>query len=218
MKRWHLSGILAAAGLAAFSAWAAGKPADMRDLMTVNQFRSAGLAGLSDAQMKSLNADVMNISVDAAAHNAVDLENILTAQEFHADGLDTLTPEQRGALNDWITGYLHSESQAEAAAAPPAQRTSAPAAATRDAAFGASMLKSNTDEPNNIHSSIVGKFTGWSGRTIFTLANGQVWQQSEPADYDTTMMNPEVVIKKLSFGYLLTIPGRGQTVFVARIK
>ena len=80
------------------------------------------------------------------------------------------------------------------------------------------MLKSTADEPDNIHSTIQGKFTGWSGSTLFTLANGQVWQQSEPDDYSTVLMNPEVIIKKLNFGYLLTLPGHGQTVFVIRVK
>jgi len=32
------------------------------------------------------------------------------------------------------------------------------------------------------------------------------------------MQNPEVVIKKLHFGYLLTLPGRGETVFVVRLQ
>jgi hypothetical protein len=214
MKRWHLSGILASMAVLAFSASAANKPLDVRDLMTVNQFRSAGLGTLSDAQMKSLNADILNLSVDAAA-KGVDLENILTTDEFHADGLDTLTPDQRASLDAWVTGYLRSQSQAEATAS--AAGAAAPAAATGTASFGASMLKSDAGEPNSIHSSIVGKFTGWSGSTIFKLANGQVWQQSEPDDYDTLLMNPPVVIKKLHFGYLLTLPGNGKTVFVTRI-
>lgn len=218
MKRWHFSGILASLALSVLSASAADKPADVRDLMTVNQFRSAGLGSLTDAQMKSLNADILNLSTAAAANRPVDLENILTADEFHADGLDALTPDQRASLDSWVTGYLRSQVQAETAAAP-ATPARAPAATTGDASFGAVMLKTNNDEPGSIRSTIVGKFTGWNSNTVFTLANGQVWQVSTPDDYDAPVtMNPEVVIKKLRFGYLLTLPGKGNTVFVSRIK
>lgn len=217
-----------ALSLAAALAAAADKPVDVRDLMTANQYRNAGLDKLSSGQMDSLNADITNISVIAAAGRPADLENILTAGQFHAAGLDQLGSEQIAALNAWLTMYLRSPSQvagAPAAAAPGASAalataaaTPAPAAATGTAAFGAGMLKSTVVEPDSIHSYIEGKFTGWSGSTVFKLGNGQVWQQSEPDDYATELMNPEVVIKKLRFGYLLTLPGRGHTVFVQRIQ
>ena len=230
MKRVCLSITLMLAamlGIAAVSA--ADKPLDVRDLMTANQYRNAGLDKLSTVQMDALNADIANISVIAAAGRSADLENILTTDQFHADGLTQLSPEQMAALNGWVTGYLRAQTQvagAPAAAVPGASaavaaaaRTPPPAAATGPASFGASMLKTNTYEPDSIHSNIVGKFTGWSSSTVFTLANGQVWQQSTPDDYDApTMMNPEVVIKKLRFGYLLTLPGNGHTVFVTRIR
>lgn len=231
MKRVCLSLILASmVALGSAAAYGADKPLDVRDLMTANQYRSAGLDKLSPDQMNALNADIANISVLAAAGKPADLESILTADQFHAAGLGQLGPDQMTALNGWLTGYLRAQSQtagapaaavpgASAALAPaPAAPAAAPAAAAGTAAFGASMLKSTADEPDNIHSYIVGKFTGWTGSTIFTLGNGQVWQQSEPDDYSTTLQNPEVIIKKMRFGYLLTLPGRGHTVFVIRLK
>jgi len=206
---------------------AADKPLDVRDLMTANQYRSAGLDKLSPEQMNALNADIANISVLAAAGRPADLENILTADQFRSAGLGQLGSDQMAALHGWLTGYLHAQSQvagAPAAAVPGASAALAPAPAPAPAAttgsttFGASMLKSTVEEPDSIHSYIVGKFTGWSGSTVFKLGNGQVWQQSEPADYSTQAMNPEVIIKKLRFGYLMTLPGRGQTVFVMRVQ
>ena len=224
MKRAYLPCILLASTILWVSAaLAADKPADVRDVMTANQFRSAGLDKLTAEQMTALNADITNISVLAAADRPADLENILTARQYRDAGLDGLTGEQIAALNAWLTGYLRSQSRAAAAptaavAAAPAAATPPPAPATGTAAFGASMIKPTAVEPDSIHSYIVGKFTGWSGSTLFTLGNGQVWQQTEPADYSTQLMNPEVVIKKLHFGYLLTLPGRGQTVFVMRVR
>lgn len=225
MKRVYLLSIPAlAAILGAAVALAADKTTDVRDLMTANQYRNAGLDKLTAVQLDALNADIMNISVLAAASKPADLENILTARQFRDAGLDGLTPEQITALNGWLTGYLRSQSLAAAAPAAPALMPApvaaapAPAAATGTAAFGASMLKPTVDEPGSIHSTIQGRFTGWSGSTLFKLANGQVWQQSGPGDYSTQMQDPEVVIKKLHFGYLLTLPGHGQTVFVSRVQ
>ncbi len=228
MKRVCLSLILVSAavlGMAAVSA--ADKPLDVRDLMTANQYRNAGLDKLSTEQMNALNADIANISVIAAAGRPADLENILTTDQFHAAGLTQLGPDQMAALNGWVTGYLRSQTKvagAPAAAVPGASAAlaaaaAAPPAATGSAAFGAGMLKTNNDEPDSIRSTIVGKFTGWNSSTVFRLANGQVWQVATPDDYDAPVtMNPVVVIKKLRFGYLLTLPGKGQTVFVTRVK
>lgn len=223
MKRVYLLSIPAlAAILGAAVALAADKTTDVRDLMTANQYRNAGLDKLTSAQLDALNADIMNISVLAAASKPADLENILTARQYRDAGLDGLTPEQIAALNGWLTGYLRSQSPAAAAPATPAPVAAAPApapaATTGTAAFGATMLKSTVDEPGSIHTTIQGRFTGWSGSTLFKLANGQVWQQSGPGDYSTQMQDPEVVIKKLHFGYLLTLPGHGQTVFVSRVQ
>ena len=221
MKRLHLHIIIPvlAAILGISAALAVEKPMDVRDVMTAKQFRTAGLDKLSADQVSALNSDITNISTLAADNKTVDLENILTANQFHAAGLDTLSPEQAAALNDWVTGYLRSQGASSVIAPTPlVAPTPAPSQATGASAFGASMLKTDRDEPDSIHSTIVGKFTGWSGSTIFKLANGQVWQQSSPDDYETEMQNPEVIIKKLRFGYVLTLPGRGHTVFVTRIQ
>ena len=72
-------------------------------------------------------------------------------------------------------------------------------------------------EPDRIESRILGTFTGWNGRSVFKLENGQVWQQADSSTYDVTLHDPKVVIKHLGLGYLLTIPGQSGTVFVRRI-
>jgi hypothetical protein len=221
MKRLHLRIVIPAlaAILGISAALAADKPVDVRDVMTAKQFLGAGLDKLTPNQMMALNADIANISTLAAASKTVDLENILTAEQFRGAGLNTLSPDQVAALNGWLTTYLRSQTASSVIPPTPlVAPTPAPSQATGPADFGASMLKTSRDEPGSIHTTIVGKFTGWSGSTIFKLANGQVWQQSSPDDYETEMQNPEVVIKKLSLGYLLTLPGHGQTVFVMRIQ
>jgi len=57
---------------------------------------------------------------------------------------------------------------------------------------------------------IVGPFTGYTGRTIFTLENGQRWAQSH---FDSACFpkidSPPVVIVKSGSGYRMYIAGAG---------
>ena len=95
--------------------------------------------------------------------------------------------------------------------------TPAPAPATA-AGFGrGSMTPEQRGEPDRIESRILGTFKGWNGRTTFHLENGQIWQQADSSTSDLTLQDPQVVIKRLGFGYLLTFPGHGATVFVRRV-
>lgn len=157
----------------------------------------------------------------SAADKPVDVRDLMTASQFHQTGLDTLNPEQLAAFNAWLATYGHPSTATSAVPAPVAVSSTipAPTAATgAQARFGQEMLTpEQRGEPQVVETRILGRFTGWSGTTVFTLENGQVWQQSSPGDFETHLDDPKVVIKKLGFGYLLTIPGQGATVFVKRI-
>lgn len=222
MKRLHMHiGILALASILAGSvAIAADQPKDVRDLMTANQYRNAGLDKLSAGEMAALNADITSISILAAANGPANLENILTGDQYRAAGLDTLSADQVAALNGWLTGYLRAQEPTATVTPtiPAVPAVAAPAASTVPGSFGGVMLQSNVGESDSIDTSIKGLFLGWNGETIFTLANRQVWKQAESGEYSTHLQDPEVIIKKLRFGYLLTLPGSGQTVFVIRIQ
>jgi hypothetical protein len=142
----------------------------------------------------------------------------MSVNQFHQAGLDKLTPDELAALNASLGAGL-SKSVTPVAAAPVA---AAPAAVTQpapsSASFGKEMLApQDTASPEMITTRISGLFLGWRGDTVIKFDNGQVWQQSEPGIFDTRMQNPEVVIKKLRFGYLLTLPGRSETVFIRRV-
>jgi hypothetical protein len=156
-----------------------------------------------------------------AADKTLDVRDLMTATQFHQTGLDKLTPDELAAFNAWLAAYGHAPAaQATPVPAAVATTTPVPAAATgTQARFGQEMLTpEQRGEPKVIETRIPGSFTGWSGNTVFTLENGQVWQQSAPGEFETHLQDPKVVIKKLGFGYLLTIPGQGATVFVKRIR
>ena len=168
-----------------------------------------------------------------AADKPVDVRDIMTASQFHAAGLDSLKPEQLAAFNAWLAAYKPASTAAQAAAtltpAIPAAAVAAPLPAAADptaapaagsvSSFGKEMVSAETrGEPVRIESRITGTFTGWRGNTVFKLDNGQVWKQADSSTYDTRLENPPVVIKRLGFGYLLSLTGHGATVFVTRVQ
>ena len=203
--------------LAPAMAMAEGAPFDVRDLMSANQFHNAGLDKLSQDQIAALNATLPSLAPLAGTDKPFDLRDAMTVNQFRKAGLDSLSAEQIAALNRWVNSSLHAkEAVPTVSQAPLTAPVAAPAASTA-AAFGAAMLAPTAPEPKEIESHISGSFTGWSGKTMFRLENGQVWQQAEPGVFATKMQDPAVVIKKLAFGYLLTLPGDSDTVFVRRI-
>jgi hypothetical protein len=178
---------------------------------------------------------VVFLGVAVAADKPADVRDLMSATQFHATGLDTLDPEQLAAFNAWLAAYTHSVTAGTGAAAAsvvvpaappaapalpvPAAPTPAPSVATNANNFGSAMLTpAKREEPKRIESTIPGHFTGWTGATVFTLANGQVWKQAESGYVQVNLHDPQVVIKRLAFGYLLTLPGEGATVFVTRVQ
>lgn len=113
------------------------------------------------------------------------------------------------------------------AAAPMAARSSAPAAAPVPAAspeqnFGLRpvVTKQKDAEPAAIHSSVVGRFDGWSPGTVLTLANGQVWKVTDDTDAVLPIMqNPKVEITRGLLGaYFLQVEGHTNSARVARVR
>lgn len=160
-------------------------------------------------------------SLVSAADKPLDVRDVMSASQFHQTGLDKLSPEELAAFNAWLASYGKAAAVPQAAAVPapaPAAPVSAPPAAT-PGNFGKEMLSSEAlGEPERIETRILGTFTGWTGETVFKLENGQVWKQSASGTFETRLENPAVVIKKLGFGYLLSLPGHGASVFVRRVQ
>ena len=79
-----------------------------------------------------------------------------------------------------------------------------------------------TSAETDIQTRLVGDFTGWSGKTVFTLDNGEVWQQTNNyiSDYSprSPIPQPKVTITKGMFGsYNMRIEGIKRTVQVKRV-
>ncbi|MGA9851688.1 MAG: hypothetical protein WBR15_02000 [Gammaproteobacteria bacterium] len=224
-----LAGMLLCA--AALAGPPAAKPVDVRGLITATQFDQTGLNKLSPDELKVLNAwlaqylNVHTATAPVASAAPLDVRDFMTVTEFARTGLGKLSPDELKAFNLWLNRYVNSHAQtapvATVQAAPPLVAAPAATALSTVASFGADTMppKETAQTPASVETRIAGLFTGWTGDTVFKLENGQVWQQAATGYFiDVTLDRPKVVIKKLAFGYLLTLPGHGETVFVRRIK
>ena len=150
------------------------------------------------------------------------VEKLMTSEEFAEAGLGKLTQAERKALNEWLVRYAAQQTPEQTAGAPE-QTASAPVQTPVPAAVPAPVddftpvKKKPAFEP--FTSKIVGSFSGWGGKTVFNLQNGQVWQQRQSAKYFYKADNPEVAIHRNWAGfYRLKLLATGRSVPVKRIR
>jgi hypothetical protein len=106
------------------------------------------------------------------------IADLMSTREFENAGLHQLTPQQLCELDAWLDAYTRRI------------RTVVP-----DGRSGSSLTPGSEPFVSLvIESHIDGEFEGWEGDTIFTLQNGQVWQQVGPGAKYQPANSPRVVI------------------------
>ena len=135
------------------------------------------------------------------AQSAEKLEEKMSREEFRAAGLYRLSTEELEFLNRWLSPQ-------------------APEVASKS--FGEEQLPAPPPDSDaadlEIVTRISGDFTGWDGRTIFKLENGQIWQQRAGGKYRYQANRPEVTLKRGNFGYYMKIVSTRRQVPVKRLK
>jgi hypothetical protein len=141
----------------------------------------------------------------AIAADKMVLQDRMTPEEFKAAGLDKLTADELATLN----AYLGRETAKQVAETRKKEQLAV-------AGFGGHVTPDNAP----IVSRLVGRFDGWSGKTVFKLENGQVWQQSEHGDLAGVHMDAPMITITPSFSgaWWLTAEGRKSKAKVKRIK
>lgn len=181
------------------------------------------------------------------AATADPLAEMLGAEQVEAMGLGKLTAEERTALARWIERRLDGRPvpmsaptvtfafdgvtvQAQivppgAVAVTPApvpsmeRQISAGVPVTIGSAAAFGLEQEIVDgEQKALRARIVGEFTGWDGKTLFKLDNGQVWRQSTSGVYRYKSSDPEVVIEKGLVGYKLRLVETKRSISVRRVK
>jgi hypothetical protein len=140
-------------------------------------------------------------SAASAQTQSPTLEERMSQAEFHAAGLDKLSAEELQQLNGWLQAHGGATTRSHNGKGKPD-------------------FYPDDDERTAVTAHIAGTFTGWRGKTVFTLDNGQQWQQTESGSYNAGAFdNPAVEIKPMILGsWLLSVKGCGCSVRVQRIK
>src|SRR4051794_32314822 len=119
------------------------------------------------------------------------VEKAMTPEQYEAAGLSKLDAAERAKLDQFIRNYVSVSNEKVATSA-----------------VDKAVKENKVSAPEIINSRIVGPFTGYNGRTVFTLENGQRWAQSQrDSAYYPKMESPGVIIVKKGFGYRMYIAG-----------
>lgn len=119
------------------------------------------------------------------------LRESLTVAEFERMGLNRLSPAELAALEVWLGAELKKAA---------------------DAAIPASQ-----SERSVVESRIDGEFEGWTGETVFSLENGQIWRQLEYSYAYQYQYRPKVLITQTSSGWVMKVEGMSETIRVERL-
>jgi len=121
------------------------------------------------------------------------VEKAMTPADYEAAGLQKLDPAERAKLDEFIRKYVATSNEKVATEA-----------------VDKAVKEKKVQPPEVIQSKIVGPFTGYNGRTTFTLENGQRWAQSQrDSAYFPKIDSPPVIIVKAGLGYRMYIAGGG---------
>jgi len=121
------------------------------------------------------------------------VQKAMTPEQYEAAGLSKLDPAERAKLDEFIKNYVAVSNEKVATTA-----------------VDKAVKENKVSAPEVIQSRIVGPFTGYTGRTVFTLENGQRWAQSQfDSAYFPKIDSPPVIIVKAGFGYRMYIAGGG---------
>ena len=170
--------------------------------------------------MKRAQLYLLLLGLAVGAKAADDFWRQLTTEERAAAGVDQLAPEQRAALDKLVTRYAKEGARraVEGVREKIKEEVQAGAREQKRATLG---LPSREDETTQVlRTRILGEFRGWTGHTVFRLANEQIWQQETTEDRFFPMtIDPEVEISPSRFGgWKMTLLKEGLWVRVRRIR
>ena len=172
----------------------------------------------------------------ALASESGNIESVMSAEERLKSGVDTLTAEQREFLNNWlqenygrrtesVVTRTTTDKQSESTEQP-AKLKATPEAieAEVDRRVAAKLADKRESEKakqsdSAFEARLSGDFTGWTGKTIFKLDNGQVWRQRSSANYRHRGSDRRVTFKKNWMGgWEMTVVSSGKTVLVRKVQ
>ena len=187
----------------------------LRDAMTPEELEAAGLDSLSPEQQQFLDGWLRQRFTSPPSAGAVGqtATHYLDPGNVH-NGSGSVAAGDNGAIDAAVTGDDAIEAEIERRVA--LEVNAAIAKAAEEEAAEEAARVATRDEP--FEAEIEGPFSGWGGKTVFTLSNGQVWRQRTGSNYRHTAEGQTVAVKKNFLGlWTLTVLSSGRTVGVYRI-
>lgn len=134
------------------------------------------------------------------AENTQSIQQRMSPEQFKAAGLEKLSAAELKALNDWVNGVK--------------------TVVVEKVVEKRVEVEKPKEDTSDINSRLVGEFNGWRGNAVFTLENGQVWEQIDAsALYASKLTNPKVRLAFSGFsGWKLQVDGYNAWVKVKRVK
>ena len=130
--------------------------------------------------------------------------------DFSASGLERLSEDELEHLAEWVERYREGAVIGPEVVKKPSQQSPE----EREVA----KVEKEEKKKFELVAKVVPSFWGWSGKTVFKLDNGQVWQQRQNGKMRNDGSDSTVVIKRNLFGgYVMTHVESGRTVGVRRI-
>lgn len=165
-------------------------------------------------------------SLHAAAQQAPPIQEAMTAEEFRAAGLDKLNREELAALNLWLRRRVGEQTTVAVEQVREQVREEVREEIEQAREAGRQeVVRENrgffnfgSNEP--IVTSIVGEFNGFGRGRRYTLANGQVWEQTDATRLDgIRRTDPGVRIRPGAMGsWSIQIDGYNARARVQRIE
>jgi hypothetical protein len=182
-----------------------------------------------------VTSSMMTFPLGAQASEPGSIEDMMSAEERLKSGVDTLTAEQRQFLSDWLReNYARNPAKVVSSPATvpdtsPQRAASSEATADTieaeiDRRVAARLADNRASEKkpasdSSFEARLTGNFTGWSGKTVFRLDDGQVWRQRSAANYRHRGTDMRVKFKKNWMGgWEMTVVSSGKTVLVSKVK
>ena len=161
----------------------------------------------------------------------------MSAEERQAAGIYQLNEAQLNFLNGWLRSRFNQIEQDVAAETQEAEALEREAEIQRRVAAEVAEVReqvrdevrdevrvamkeedASRERQEPFEANITGSFTGWSGRTVFPLDNGQVWRQRHGSSYRHLREDSRVRFDTNIFGmWEMKVISSGRTVPVKRI-
>jgi hypothetical protein len=176
-------------------------------------YRAAGLNKLSEAEQAELLRWLQSKGIGASATVSSAASDDAASEALRASLQEAQRVREELAAEIAAARAATEQARQERGAAMAAVET---AEAKRDAAERAAK-EASQDE---FESRLKEPFTGWSGKTVFELENGQVWRQRLPGRYVHREGDlPRVKISKNLMGYyMMELVDHGRKVGVTRVR